>query len=103
MTEAEFADADGKQSVTAILRGLESCTTYHYQAVAENIINEEGKEPGLGGDKTFTTGGCEELIGEGTAIFKFYVSPNWSEPVPRWERAGGTFDPLEDRSQGGGH
>jgi alpha-tubulin suppressor-like RCC1 family protein len=48
--------AQGGQSETATLSGLESCTTYHYQAEAENEANEG--TPSLGGDKTFQTGGC---------------------------------------------
>jgi PKD repeat protein len=47
----------GTQSETVGLSTLESCTTYHYQAEAENSTNEG--TPSLGGDKTFTTGGCE--------------------------------------------
>ena len=47
----------GAQSETVGLSGLESCTTYHYQAEAESSANEG--TPSLGGDKTFTTGGCD--------------------------------------------
>lgn len=50
-----LTNADGKQSVTTTLGGLEPCTTYHYQAEAENIVNEEEKRPGFGGDYTFIT------------------------------------------------
>jgi alpha-tubulin suppressor-like RCC1 family protein len=55
-TAVAVANENGEQSETAALSGLESCTTYHYQAVAENKANEEEKQPGLGGDKTFKTG-----------------------------------------------
>ncbi len=48
-------NADGTQNVTAAFSGLAPCTTYHYQAEAENKANEEEKTPGLGGDKTFHT------------------------------------------------
>jgi alpha-tubulin suppressor-like RCC1 family protein len=38
---------------------LEPCTTYHYQAEAENEANEG--TPSMGGDQTFTTGGCDAI------------------------------------------
>ncbi len=44
---------NGEQSETVRLKGLEPCTTYHYQAEAENEANEG--TPGRGGDQTFTT------------------------------------------------
>ncbi len=50
---ATTANAIGEQSEAVVLSGLESCTTYHYQAEAENEVNE-GK-PSFGGDKIFTT------------------------------------------------
>ncbi len=50
------ANTEGAQSETVTLSGLQPCTTYHYQAEAENEGNE-GK-PALGGDNTFQTGGC---------------------------------------------
>ncbi len=50
------ANNSGAQSETVALSGLEPCTTYHYQAEAENSANE-GK-PSIGGDQTFQTGGC---------------------------------------------
>lgn len=59
-TATALPDANGKQSVTATLGGLEACTTYYYQAEAENETNEEEGKPGLGGSRTFTTGGCKE-------------------------------------------
>lgn len=43
-----LANDNGKQSVTATLSGLEACTTYHYQAEAENKVNEEEKSRVLG-------------------------------------------------------
>jgi alpha-tubulin suppressor-like RCC1 family protein len=49
------ANENGEQSETAAVSGLVPCTTYHYQAEAENKTNEEDKRPGLGGDKTFKT------------------------------------------------
>ena len=54
-TATAVANENGEQSETVTLSGLEECTTYHYQAEAENAGNE-GK-PGLGGDKTFQTEG----------------------------------------------
>jgi hypothetical protein len=57
-TTATVANESGEQSEIATLSGLEACTTYHYQAEAENKANEEEKSPGLGGDETFQTGGC---------------------------------------------
>jgi alpha-tubulin suppressor-like RCC1 family protein len=55
-TTFTLPNVNGEQSETPELGGLEPCTTYHYQAEAENAANE-GK-PGLGGDQTFQTGGC---------------------------------------------
>ncbi|MGD0454005.1 MAG: hypothetical protein ABSB69_10445 [Solirubrobacteraceae bacterium] len=55
-TAGTTANAIGEQSETAAISGLEACTTYHYQAEAENEANE-GK-PAIGGDKTFKTSGC---------------------------------------------
>jgi hypothetical protein len=55
-TAATVANENGKQSETVALSGLEPCTTYHYQAEAENAANEG--TPGLGGDQTFKTAGC---------------------------------------------
>jgi alpha-tubulin suppressor-like RCC1 family protein len=54
-TAATVGNENGEQSETAALSGLEACTTYHYEAVAENTANEEEKQPGLGGDRTFVT------------------------------------------------
>jgi alpha-tubulin suppressor-like RCC1 family protein len=54
-----LANEHGKQSVTVAIKALESCTTYHYQAVAENQANKEEGKPSLGGDRTFQTGGCK--------------------------------------------
>jgi alpha-tubulin suppressor-like RCC1 family protein len=53
---------NGEQSVTAALSGLETCTTYHYQAEATNKANEEAGNPALGGDETFQTTGCPASI-----------------------------------------
>ncbi len=50
---ATTANPIGEQSEAVVVSGLEGCTTYHYQAEAENETNE-GK-PRLGGDKTFMT------------------------------------------------
>ncbi len=50
------SDDEGLQSDSVELTGLDACTTYHYQAVAENDAN--GGTPSLGGDQTFQTGGC---------------------------------------------
>jgi hypothetical protein len=47
------AETEGEQSETLTLSGLEPCTTYHYQAEAENESNEG--QPSLGGDQTFET------------------------------------------------
>jgi hypothetical protein len=50
---ASLANELGPQSETVGLSHLQPCTTYHYQAVAENESSEG--EPSLGGDKTVTT------------------------------------------------
>jgi alpha-tubulin suppressor-like RCC1 family protein len=55
-TTLTLPSANGEQSETTELGGLEPCTTYHYQALAENPANEG--TPALGGDQTFQTGGC---------------------------------------------
>jgi sugar lactone lactonase YvrE len=47
------ANEEGEQSEAVELSGLDPCTTYHYQAEAENEANEG--EPSEGGDQTFTT------------------------------------------------
>jgi hypothetical protein len=52
-TVATTANSIGEQSETVAITGLEACTTYHYQAEAENEANES--KPALGGDKVFTT------------------------------------------------
>jgi hypothetical protein len=54
-TAAAVANENGEQSETATLSGLEACTAYHYQAEAENEVNEKEGKPGLGGDETFKT------------------------------------------------
>ena len=56
-TATSVTNVDGKQNVTATISGLESCTTYYYQAEAENKVNEEEEKPGLGGNQTFRTEG----------------------------------------------
>ncbi len=56
-TSIAVANDDGSQSETVALTGLAPCTTYHYQAEAESSVDEG--TPSLGGDKTFTTSGCE--------------------------------------------
>ncbi len=58
-TVATTANSIGEQSETAAISGLEACTTYHYQAEAENEANES--KPALGGDKVFTTS-CGEAV-----------------------------------------
>lgn len=55
-TAVTVANENGKQSETVALGGLEPCTTYHYQAEAENEAN--GGTPSIGGDQTFKTAGC---------------------------------------------
>jgi hypothetical protein len=57
-TPAPVANEEGEQSETVEVTGLKPCTTYHYQAEAENVPGEE--EPSLGGDETFTTS-CEVI------------------------------------------
>ncbi|MHB1860271.1 MAG: DNRLRE domain-containing protein, partial [Solirubrobacteraceae bacterium] len=52
-TTTPVANPEGKQSEAVALSGLEECTTYHYQAEAENEASE-GK-PSVGGDQTFRT------------------------------------------------
>ena len=63
-TTTAVTNENGEQSETVTLSGLNACTTYHYQAEAENEVNEVEKAPGLGGDKTFTTSGECEVAGE---------------------------------------
>lgn len=64
----------GLQSESVSIEGLEPCTTYHYQAEAENEANEG--VPGLGGDQTFTTR-CEIAV---------FVAGNGTEgPAEIWE------------------
>jgi hypothetical protein len=53
-TVTVLPNENGEQSETVALSGLEPCTTYHYQAEAENEASEG--TPSLGGDQTFTTG-----------------------------------------------
>jgi hypothetical protein len=62
-TPAAVTNENGTQSETVPLTGLEPCTTYHYQAEAENEDDEES--PSLGGDKTFTTHGCGPWVKTG--------------------------------------
>jgi sugar lactone lactonase YvrE len=49
----ELPNELGEQTATVDLSGLQPCTTYHYQAMAENEGN--GGTPAVGGDQTFTT------------------------------------------------
>jgi hypothetical protein len=58
-TSTAVNNENGEQSETVALSELEPCTTYHYQAEAENEANDG--TPSLGGDKTFTTG-CGGII-----------------------------------------
>ena len=117
-TVTALANADGKQSVTATLSGLEPCTKYHYQAVAENKFNEEEGKPGFGGDHTFKTacqatgvaaggsyscaliyGGSIECWGEdGYGQLGDGKTENTSEPV----QVSGITDAVEVTA-GGGH
>jgi hypothetical protein len=71
----DVASPEGAQSEIVAVNGLSPCTTYHYQAEAENEANEG--VPSLGGDKTFTTpcstgifvsngGGLWTVNGDGT-------------------------------------
>jgi hypothetical protein len=59
------ANPVGAQSETVTLDELEPCTTYHYQAEAENSDNEGA--PSFGGDETFTSGGCGPTVITGDA------------------------------------
>ena len=52
-TASAVTNTEGEQSEVVAMHDLRPCTTYHYQAEAENEANEG--EPSLGGDKTFTT------------------------------------------------
>ncbi len=52
-TSVAVVNENGEQSETIRLKGLEPCTTYHYQAEAENEANEG--VPSFGGDQTLTT------------------------------------------------
>jgi hypothetical protein len=56
-TATDTVNEAGEQSETVTLSGLAPCTTYHYQAEAENEANDGIAS--LGGDETFTTH-CEE-------------------------------------------
>jgi hypothetical protein len=49
----QAATTEGEASETVALSGLQPCTTYHYQAEAEN--EDDRTAPSLGGDQTFTT------------------------------------------------
>ncbi len=53
------ANSIGEQSEAVALSGLEACTTYHYQAEAENEADES--KPAIGGDRAFTTS-CGEAV-----------------------------------------
>ncbi len=61
-TTTPVANPEGKQSEAVALSGLEECTTYHYQAEAENEASEG--TPSLGGDQTFRTR-CKATAGAG--------------------------------------
>ena len=65
-TVTTLANPDGKQNVTKTVSGLEPCTMYHYQAEAENKVNEEEKRPGFGGDRTFKTACPATAVSAGT-------------------------------------
>ena len=58
-TSMIVANTTAEQSETAALSELTPCTTYHYQAEAENEASEGS--PSLGGDQTFTTS-CAGII-----------------------------------------
>ena len=64
----------GIQSEDVSVEGLEPCTTYHYQAEAENEANEGVAS--LGGDRTFTTR-CEVGI--------FVAREGTGSPAEIWE------------------
>jgi hypothetical protein len=64
-TTLPVVNTTGGQSETVALSGLEACTTYHYQAEAQNEANED--VPSLGGDQTFTTDGCPPTVLTGSA------------------------------------
>jgi hypothetical protein len=68
------ASEEGLQSESASIEGLEPCTTYHYQAKAENEANEGIAS--LGGDRTFTTR-CEVGI--------FLAREGTGSPAEIWE------------------
>ena len=55
-TSTDVAENVGTQSEAVPLNELVPCTTYHYQAIAENEANEGAAS--LGGDRTFQTDGC---------------------------------------------
>jgi Tol biopolymer transport system component len=73
-TATAVANENGEQSETVSLSGLEPCTTYHYQALAENEANEG--TPSLGGDRTFKTR-CEVGI--------FLARDGVGTPTELWE------------------
>jgi hypothetical protein len=89
-TVATVANENGKQSETVALSGLEPCTTYHYQAEAENAANEG--TPGLGGDETFTTGGCPPTVTTGSA---YQLAPEECSAEGTNFKLTGTIDPNE--------
>lgn len=90
-TSAEVSNEVGGQSETASLSGLEPCTTYHYQAEAENEANED--VPSLGGDQTVTTRGCPPTVetlgfsynGEDEMVLHGEVNPNGSPTTYHFE------------------
>ncbi len=90
-TAATTANAVGEQSETAELGGLEACTTYHFQAEAENAANES--KPALGGDRTFKTNcaassvsvgyssTCASLTTGGVECWGQVGTSNWAPPT----------------------
>jgi PKD repeat protein len=85
------ASESGLQSEGVPIEGLEPCTTYHYQAEAENEANNGVAS--LGGDQTFKTR-CEVGI--------FMARENWRSPAEIWEvDADGTMPHAVGRAPGG--
>jgi hypothetical protein len=67
-TMTALPNETGEQSATVDLSGLEPCTTYHYQAEAENEAS--AGTPSLGGDQTFKTlcGDAAEVAAGGETV-----------------------------------
>ncbi len=98
-TAGTTANAVGEQSETTELSGLEACTTYHFQAEAENAANES--KPALGGDRTFKTdcaassvsvgssSACASLATGGVECWGKVGAISWQPPTEAGEEVAG--------------